>query len=360
MNVLFFIPRMGSGGAERVISVLSNSFVQKGHTVHIAQLIESDSFYPLDDKVTLSDMGISIRRNNKIVALWDQARFFFKGVQYIKREIKKRDPDVVIAFMRQSGIIMWIARMLGCKAKLICSERNDPTVQSPFVRFIMRRVYKSSDLLVCQGQTVADYFSSVKNKVVIPNPVNGERLADRAETIISRVVAVGRLDKQKNFELLINSFAHIYPSFPQYRLDIYGEGPERDTLQRLIDSKDMQNHICLCGAKKNVQELISDAALFVMSSNYEGFPNALLEAMSIGLPVISTDFSTGIAHELIENENGLVVPVGDEQAMSQAISELLSDEERMAKMGKCNRQKCEKFYTPQIIEKWEDAIKSII
>lgn len=359
MNILFFIPRMGSGGAERVISVLSNSFVEKGHTVHIAQLIQSKSFYPLDERVTLSDMSIHIRRTNKLLALWDQARFFLRGVRYIKKEVKERQPDVVIAFMRQSGIMMWVARMLGCKAKLICSERNDPTVQNALVRFIMRRVYKSSDLLVCQGQTVADYFSSVKNKIVIPNPINGDTLADRAENIVSRVVAVGRLDKQKNFELLINSFADVYPNFPQYRLDIYGEGPERNTLQRLIDSKDMQEHICLCGAKKNVQELISDASLFVMSSNYEGFPNALLEAMSIGLPVISTDFSTGIARELIEGENGLVVPVGDRQSMSKAIAELLSDDERRRSMGALNREKCKKFYIPQIIEKWEDAIKSL-
>lgn len=360
MNILFFIPRMGSGGAERVISVLSNSFVEKGHTVHIAQLIQSESFYPLDERVTLSDMSISIRRTNQLVALWDQARFFFKGVRYIKREIKQKHPDVVIAFMRQSGIMMWVARMFGCKTKLICSERNDPTAQNALVRFIMRRVYKSSDLLVCQGQAVSDYFSSVKNKVVIPNPINGETLADRAEALVSRVVAVGRLDKQKNFELLIKSFASVQPNVPEYRLDIYGEGPQRNLLQNLIDSKNMQKHICLCGAKKNVQELIADAELFVMSSDYEGFPNALLEAMSIGLPVISTDFSTGIARELIESENGLIVPVGDQEAMTKAIAELLSDDERRARMGKCNRAKCEKFYIPQIIEKWEDAIKSII
>lgn len=359
MNILFFIPRMGSGGAERVISVLSNSFVEKGHTVHIAQLIQSESFYRLDERVTLSGMNIHIRRSNKIVAMWDQARFFFRGVRYIKKEAKERKSDVVIAFMRQSGIMMWVARMFGCKTKLICSERNDPTAQNALVRFIMRRVYKSSDLLVCQGQAVSDYFSSVKNKVVIPNPINGEPLADRAEALVSRVVAVGRLDKQKNFELLIKSFVAVQPDFPGYRLDIYGEGPQRELLQNLIDSKNMQEHICLCGAKKNVQELIADAELFVMSSDYEGFPNALLEAMSIGLPVISTDFSTGIARELIDSENGLIVPVGNQEAMSKAIAELLSDNIRRTNMGNSNREKCKKYYIPQIIEKWEDAIKNI-
>lgn len=359
MNILFFIPRMGSGGAERVISVLSNSFVEKGHTVHIAQLIQSESFYPLDERITLSDMNIHIRRGNKLVALWDQARFFFKGVSYVKKEIKKRRPDAVIAFMRQSCIMMWVARMFGCKTKLVCSERNDPTVQNALVRRIMRRVYKSSDLLVCQGKTVADYFSCVENKVVIPNPVNEEKLVARAEKITDRVVAVGRLDKQKNFELLINSFAAVYPNFPEYRLDIYGEGPERNTLQALIDSKNMQEHICLCGAKQNVHELIADASLFVMSSNYEGFPNALLEAMSIGLPVISTDFSTGIAHELIGTENGRVVPTGDEEAMTNAICELLANSDLRKTMGERNRKECEKFYIPQIIEKWEDAIRDI-
>ena len=174
-----------------------------------------------------------------------------------------------------------------------------------------------------------------------------------------RVVSVGRLDKQKNFPLIIKSFAKLPDKFDEYILDIYGEGPERPYLQSLIDDEKMSDRITLCGAKQNLLSQINDADLFVLPSNYEGFPNALLEAMAIGLPVISTDFSTGIARELVLPENGRVVPVCDEEKMTEALCELLEDGELREKMGKNNREKCKEFYIPEIIQKWKDAINEL-
>lgn len=360
MKILFFIPRMGSGGSERVISVLANRLVQKEHGVHITQLIRSESFYPLDERVTLSGMDIHIRRNNRLIAYWDQARFFLRGLLHVRRDIKAHQPDVVIAFMRQTGIMMWIWKLLGLKIRLICSERNDPTVQNAGVRWLMKRVYRKADLFVCQGQGVYDYFEDVRRKQIIANPVpQYDFPCPAASERRSAVVAVGRLDKQKNFPLLIRSFATVHPQFPDYTLEIYGAGPEQERLEALIAAQGAADYIRLMGAHSDLHACIHDASLFVMSSDYEGFPNALAEAMSLGLPVISTDFATGIARDLIGAENGRVVPVGDEAAMTAAIGELLSSPALRDTCSANNRQIADTYSADNIVAAWEQAIAAL-
>ncbi len=357
MRIMFLIPRMGSGGAERVISILANEFGNRNNTVHIAQLVMSDSFYDLNSDIELSGMNIKIRRNNKFVAIWDQGRFFLKGLGHIRNQIKTFKPDVIISFMRQTCIMMWVLKMIGVKTKLICSERNDPTVQNVAIRFLMKHVFAASDILVCQGKGVADYFSNVKNRVIIPNPV-----ADRSELYVpfekrrKVVTAIGRLDKQKNFELLIRSFESVHKMNPEYRLEIYGEGPMRESLQKLINDLSSNSYISLMGAHKDVLERIADTELFVMSSNYEGFPNALAEAMSIGLPVISTDFFTGTARELIGQKNGVLVPVGDVEEMAKAIDRLLNDDELRRNAGVLNKSISSKFGIKNIVNQWIEIL----
>ncbi len=360
MRILFFIPRMGSGGSERVISILANQFSKKGHSVHISQLIQSESFYPLTEDITLSGMNIHIRRNNRLLAYWDQARFFFRGISHIKKDIKKYKPDVVIAFMRQTCIMMWVLKLLGVKVRLICSERNDPTVQNAAVRRLMKLVYKKADLFVCQGKGVFDYFSNVKHKQIIPNPVSKyDYPCPNADQRRPALVAVGRLDKQKNFPLLIDSFISVHKSHPNFCLEIYGEGPERAALESQIATHKANAYIRLMGARSDLHASIHDASLFVMSSNYEGFPNALAEAMSLGLPVVSTDFATGIAKELIGKENGRVVPVGDVKAMDEAICQLLDSPELRDICSNNNRGISEKYSADAVALAWEQAIESL-
>ena len=361
MRIMFFIPRMGSGGAERVISILANEFANNGDSVQITQLIESESFYPLSEEIILKGMNIKIRRNNKLVSYLDQGRFFFKGISFIKREVKQFHPDVVISFMRQTCIMMWAARLLCCRVKLVCSERNDPTVQNAFVRRLMKKVFKSSDLLVCQGKGVYDYFDKVSDKVIIPNPV-----VDRKELYVdfdkrrNVVTSVGRLDRQKNFEMLIRSFADVHIEYPDYILEIYGEGPERSNLERLITDLNASAYVLLQGASKDVISRISDSSLFVMSSNYEGFPNALAEAMSVGLPVISTDFFTGAAREMIGDDCGMLVPVGDQTSMTEAIKECLLDHNKRERMSLNAIKISERYSKDKVVNMWRRAIEKVM
>lgn len=189
-----------------------------------------------------------------------------------------------------------------------------------------------------------------------PNFLNSYYDGIRKNTIVS----VGRLEEQKNQLMLIRAFSKITKEFSTYNLKIYGEGTLKDQLQREIDKLNLNEKVELCGVSNNIKEDIKDVSLFIMTSNYEGMPNALMEAMALGLPVISTDCPCGGPKFLIENEtNGILIPVGDENTLVIKIKMLLSNKEFAMKIGK-NARKIGKSLSPNIInKKWNDLIREV-
>ena len=172
------------------------------------------------------------------------------------------------------------------------------------------------------------------------------------------IVASGRLDPQKNFSLLIEAFSMVLKEINiSVTLKIYGEGPQRNTLQSQINELQLGDKIILEGSVSDLHDRINGAALFVLSSNYEGFPNVLLEAMAMGLPVISTDFQSGITRELIGRENGIIVPVGDVRALKSAIVKILNNKIYRLKMRKNNPYVREQYNIDTIIKKWLKIIE---
>ncbi len=361
-KILFVLPRMGGGGAERVVSLVANALAEHGNNVTILTLVGGDSFYPLDDKVNYHSLGVVVDRSSRLKLLWSEASFFGKSMFSIRKLIKKEKHDAVISFLVETDILVGLCKLTGLKFNHICSERNDPTKRSSMMIKLLSLIYKRAKLFVCQSKMVASFYKKVPDKIkrVIPNPINPEKLPERLTPVDGRIVAVGRLDYQKNFKMLINSIGEVVKDLPDVKLDIYGEGSLREELQSQIDSLKLENTVTLCGAKQNVIELISDAQLFVMSSDFEGFPNALLEAVAVGLPVISTNFPTGVAVELISEDNGIVVPTDDVQAMTDAVKKLLSDKAKLDEMGKASRKSAEKYYTPNVITMWEQEIEAVL
>lgn len=354
-KIMFFIPRMGGGGAERVVANLANEFDKRGDKVIIYTPTDNKSFYKLNDSIKIIGENYSVSKKKiirQIILGVNGIRLWFA---YSKR-IKKEKPDVIVSFLTETNIIALTHKNKGCK--VIVSERNDPTKRNKLIQRIIQYLYPRADVLVCQSQKIAKYFNS-KNTVVIPNPIDSSILPEpfygnRRKT----VVGVGRLMGQKNFANLINAFSILPKKLSDYTLEIYGEGVLRTELQDLIQGLKFERRVKLMGAHKDVLERIKDASLFVMSSDYEGYPNALAEAMSIGLPVICTDFYSGTARELIRDNNGLIVPVGDSTIMAQAIANLLLNPEKREVLSKENLKIRDRFSIKNIADMWYQAMNS--
>lgn len=200
-----------------------------------------------------------------------------------------------------------------------------------------------------------------QRSVVISNPIDITVFPRKTNEIKKKkIVSVGRLVPQKNHEMLVNVFSKISEDYPEYSLIIYGEGRERNSLQKLIDVHDLSSKVILAGVKEDVLRQINDAELFVMSSNFEGLPNALIEAMALGIPVISTNCPSGGPASLIKDGyNGLLVPVGDEYEMERAIRLLLNDKGYSSNMGK-NAYYIRRLLDIDVIgSQWIDYIEKI-
>lgn len=356
---MFLIPRMGGGGAERVMATIANNLCQDNE-IEIVSLTDGESFYALDERVKITGLGQTVNRSNKITLIVSMAVGGIKSFFALKKKIKAEKPDVILSFLREPNLFALVFKMLGIiKCRLVVSERNDPTKAGRLGRWFEKSFYHKADTVVCQSERVIEFFKKKHREkmVVIPNPVAADAIPPRFEGERRHtIVGVGRLSEQKNFPMLISAFARLDERFADYTLEIYGGGPLEDKLNDKIRALGLENRAALMGVKKNVMHYISDAALYVMSSDYEGFPNALAEAMATGLPVISTDFSTGVARDIIKEENGIVIPVGDEDALVSAMETMLSDCDNWNNMSLANRKLLDTLSEKNIMVMWKDVL----
>ena len=321
MRCLFVASGILFGVAERGMSILANEWGKSNvETTILVTETEAISKYPLSDKVNI--IGCHEEK--------ERARLpQFTVIKKVRDICKEWKPDVVISFYNDLCALTALA-ITGLHIPLIYSERNDPsrTNQRWIDRLYRKIVEHMADKIVFQTAGAQRcYPKSVQEKsTVILNPVNTNGFPSHDFSCEkSEIVSVGRLEVQKNQKLLIDAFELIASDFPEYQLTIYGEGSLRKELEEYIKAKGLQERVFVPGTKKNIQEHIKDASLFVLSSDYEGIPNALIEAMAIGIPCVSTDCSPGGARELIEDGvNGLIVPCGDVSKLSDAMSMMLS------------------------------------
>lgn len=359
LKICFFIPSLENGGAERVVSLLANELCVE-HDINILMLNEKKSDYYIDPRVKLVPFNCVIDREHKglllkIEIIYNELKRIYKYCRFIN----KYKPDAIISMLYTTNIIAILSNYY-LKKRLIVSERNDPTQYSEIRQKIIKKLYPKAEVLVCQSKKVAQYFES-KNTRVIYNPIvnliqsenkknkNGGRI---------RVISVGRLIEQKNHELLINAVHNLALSGIDCDLDIYGEGPLRNKLQQLINSFEMNDNIKLRGFSKSIKQKLRCYDLFVLSSNFEGFPNVMVEAMSCDLPVVSSNFATGIAEELIsESVNGYLFNVGDENGLILCLKKCIEEGFDTAKLHSFNVGKLSQFDVAKISKQWIEECK---
>lgn len=356
MKIVFIAYMHGAGGAEKQITMLANYMSEKGHDVHMLILAESVIMFKISNSVTIHDLTFcETEKGNRI----------FNRYIALKSELKKIKPDATINFWFQSTYLCSIMSK-SITGKIIYSERGDPGDEeySGILGFIRSLSFMKVDGFVFQSEGARDYFNmSVKNRsTIIHNPVviQEKKFMHPCSTRDKNIITVGRLHKQKNQKLLIQAFSKIADKIPEYRLDIYGDGELEEYLTNLIRNYKLENRIFLKGTVNNIMDYIYKSSLFVLTSNYEGLPNALMEAISLGVPSISTDCSPGGARTLLDKYNyGFLIPRNDVDVLSKQILEVLNKDINPEILNKESSDFRNSHSREITFDKWENFIYKI-
>lgn len=356
VNILFAGHLSGHGGAERSMTLVANALASKGNIVALSSFGDNNVVYEIDKAVRF--VFIPDKKNGwfgkAFGRLW--------GLWNLLRAIR---PDVVVCFWLEMCVFaVLLSPLLG--HKVVYSERGDPNDDeySGWLGHVRDIVLPFVTAVVFQTVGARQYFSKTiqKKSTIIPNSVNVGNVpivlnGQREKTIVT----VGRLHAQKNQELLIDAFADIHERFPGYRLLIYGSGPLKATLDAQIKRLWLNAVVELAGEVKSINEKIGKASLFVLSSNYEGMPNALMEAMALGLPCVSTDCPPGGPASIIRHgENGLLCPIKSRKALAECMTAMLVDREYAENLALNARGIVHSHSPEKIYQGWHEFIRKTV
>lgn len=343
MKIVFLISSLGSGGAERVASTLSNAWVARGDQVTLVPTFSGGGqpFYELDPRVEVrylaNEIGGPVAGGGKR---------YLQRLLALRRLIRQRQPDLVLSFLPNVNIAA-LAATAFTRIPCIVSERSDPSMQ-PIGRvwsLACRLLYRYADAVTVQTEAVAGRIGTIypglRRVAVMPNPLPAAleaqppRDPDQLASARPVLLSVGRLAPEKRTNLIIDSFARLATSHPNWDLHLVGDGPLRADLQRQIEATGLPpGRIRLLGRSAEPWTLMRQADAFVLASDYEGFPNALLEAVALGLPAVSTDCRSG-PREISDNGSVVhLVPPSDGAALQQALSTLMADTARRRQLGR--------------------------
>mgnify|MGYP001100448933 CR=1 FL=1 len=342
-RIVFVIPDMPGGGTERVVALLANEYCRRGIGVTILLFAGHETGYPLLDGIEVVSVGNpsggSIKE--RIGRIGRMRRFYreHKGCQ-------------IWAFSVMGAVFSAVAA-LGQRHLMLVSERNDPNkYEHPNIRNLS---YRMADVVICQTPDAMESFpAAIRRKAaVIPNPLELEDVMSYEGEREPRIVAVGRLSEQKNHRLLLEAFAGFAGKHEAYVLEIYGKGELEEELKKLAERLGIMERVRFQGFCDNVQEKIRTAAMYVLSSDYEGISNSMLEAMALGMPVIATDCPIGGSKMYIKDGlNGLLVPVGDAEALTAAMDKLAENPELGRRLGIEAAKLKENLAVPKIADRF--------
>jgi GalNAc-alpha-(1->4)-GalNAc-alpha-(1->3)-diNAcBac-PP-undecaprenol alpha-1,4-N-acetyl-D-galactosaminyltransferase len=358
------VPSLAMGGAERVVARMANHWAARGDAVTVITLSSTATdTYPLDAPVTRIALDLMRDSSGPIGALLNN----WVRVRRLRDAIYRLQPDTVISFTDRMNIVTLLA-CRSLKVDTVVSERIDPSQQPigfPWA-WMRRRSYSSARALVVQTQAVRLQLEPMmRNRpiYVIPNAVDAPvgnqpaREPRRSAEEPLRLAAMGRLAHQKGFDLLIDAFARASEGRPNWSLTILGDGPERRRLEEQIHARELEPRVHLAGWIYDPVTVLRNCDAFVLSSRFEGFPNALLEAMALGLPAISFDCPSGPAEIIRHEVDGLLVPGEDVAALAAAIRRTLSNEEFRERLGAEAVRVVERFSVERYFARWDAVLR---
>lgn len=391
-NIYIVLHTLSVGGAERHASSIANYLCKKGYSVKIV-LIDNDTVsYKLNDSIEVVCLPNTIKAENtlsrfenvtnkinlKFFKIFSNERYsyFDKYLFYKLRYADKLatffpsqkdiESSIVLSFMPTPNISCAIAKeKCKCKFKLILGEFSSPHLEfsadAPENK-MKRKFFPNAEGFVFQTDeqmSFYDYLPDVE-KTIIPNPIEKISVEPYSGVRKKEIVNFCRLAPAKNIQLLVNAFAKLHIDYPDYKLVIYGDGPERSLIDKSISEHLLNDAVEIRPFAQNVLELVRESAMFVSSSNREGISNSMLEAMAIGLPTICTDCPAGGARMMIRSyENGLLVPVNDVYALYEAMKYMIEHPDAAAKMGENAVYVREILEKEKILNKWCEFVEEI-
>ena len=354
-KVTLVISTMALGGASRVMTLLANAWAARGDEVVLITLdLAAHDAWALDSRI----QRVALHLMSDSGGLTQAIASGSKRVVALRRAIAVSRAATVVSFEDRTNVLVRLAT-LGMRIRVVLCERTDPTRHriAAVWRLLRRLTYPLADALAVQTSALIPWGAGVmfgKARVhVTPNPSRDmERFARAPRERALAVAAVGRLVPEKGFNVLVDAFADLAREFPDWCLVIAGDGPERDRLASLAQARGMADRVQLAGRVEEPGEVLATASLFVMSSHYEGFPNALLEAMACGLAVVSTAYA-GSAELISDGVNGLLVPVDSRAELTQAMRRMMANEQLRAELAQNALSTARQYTLDAVVKKWD-------
>lgn len=359
MKLVFVITSMVGGGAQRVLSILANYWAEKNWNVTIITLDSKENIsYFLNSRIHLIHTGISTSSASALLKIDN-----IKKIKQFRENILSISPDIVISFIEQANVFT-LAFMLFTKIKIIVSERVDISQFSMgiFWSLLRSKFYLNAAAIVLQSKRISLSFELKFQDLIkiIPNPVLKPKLdiIQNHNNKVQKIYTAGRLTFQKGYDLLFQAFALIKRS--DIQLVILGDGPEKENLVNLAKELKIESRIIWKGWVSEPLKEMAKGDLFVLPSRFEGFPNALCEAMSIGLPSISFDCPSGPAEIIRNEENGILVPPENIEELVKAMQRLIGDSSLRRTLGENAKKITEELSIEKIAGLWEKVIQEVI
>lgn len=352
MRLVIVQSGLGAGGAEKIVNMLARHRYELGDRVDVVAVNapSSKSFFPYDDAIALHALGGDSDRG---------VEGTFIRLRHLRQRLQGLRPDLVISFLAKVNVMVGIAT-IGLGMPTIMSERNNFTAQKihPAWRLAGRAfVWRATKLVMQTELARASLPERLKNRaVVIPNPVAQPPFDRRVSADQLKFVAVGRLERQKGFDLLLEAFALAAEKLPSARLVIFGDGPERPALKNLADRLGISSRIGMPGTTRTPQEWLAAGNIFVLSSRFEGFPNVLLEALVTGMATVSFDCPWGPSEIFRSEDRYPLVPAADVEALAAALVRVASDPETKRRLEGIGPRVAVRFSEASVFAKWDRLI----